>query len=659
MLAREWFSAAEIAAMALPGLPTSKGKVLEHAERHGWKKAKREGVDWRNRDGRGGGTEYHFSMLPLSAQLQLVVSQQRQDAVDEAAPRIEALNRDSIWAWFEKLPEARKAKAYEQARILGCVRDLVQAGNRKVPIMQLLAAQFDVQLSTLYNWERRVEGTPRCDWPAYLAGRHVGSTSNRSACSEEAWEFFKADYLRVEQPNISDCYRRLTEVAAARGWTVPSERTMTRRIMALSPALRVLAREGQEALKRLYPAQRRDRSAFAALEAVNADGHKWDVFVRWPDGHIGRPVMVAFQDLYSGKILSRRVDRTENKECVRLAFGDLVETYGIPDHCWLDNGRNFASKWLTGGTPTRFRFKVRDDEPDGIMTQMGVQVHWTMPYSGQSKPIERAFRDFAGGLAKHPAFAGAYTGNNPMAKPENYRSAAVPFDTFMQVLDAGIAEHNARPGRTGGNCRGESFDAVFAKGYAAAMPRKAPAELRRLWLLAAEAITVNRTDGTIALEGNRFWAEFLTAHRGEKVVVRFDPAFLQDDAHVYRLDGVYLGAAPCVHDAGFANVDDARAHARKRKSWMQAQKAMLEAELSLSIQQIAAMLPEVPAPAPMPEPKVVRMVAGNTAIAAPAKARIVEEERSADMLAYQRAMEMQEARLRSPLHLVPDEDSAG
>jgi hypothetical protein len=28
----------------------------------------------------------------------------------------------------------------------------------------------------------------------------------------------------------------------------------------------------------------------------------------------------------------------------------------------LDNGRAFASKWITGGANTRFRFKVREED---------------------------------------------------------------------------------------------------------------------------------------------------------------------------------------------------------------------------------------------------------------------------------------------------------
>uniref|UniRef100_UPI0039800C3B transposase domain-containing protein n=1 Tax=Salmonella sp. s54836 TaxID=3159673 RepID=UPI0039800C3B len=92
-------------------------------------------------------------------------------------------------------------------------------------------------------------------------------------------------------------------------------------------------------------------------------------------------------------------------------FRDVVERYGIPHHAWLDNGRGFASKLLTGGVANRYRFKVREEDPTGILVALGVQIHWATPYHGQAKPIERAFRDLCDRVAKHPAFAGAYTGH--------------------------------------------------------------------------------------------------------------------------------------------------------------------------------------------------------------------------------------------------------
>ena len=366
----------------------------------------------------------------------------------------------------------------------------------------------------------------------------------------------------------------------------------------------------------MYPAQERTRGHFHALEAVNADGHKWDVFVRWPDGEIGRPLMVAFQDLYSGKLLAWRCDRSENKEATRLAFGDLVEEFGIPDHCWLDNGRAFASKWISGGTPNRYRFKVLDEEPLGLLTQLGVRVHWTTPYAGQSKPIERMFRDFATDTAKHPRFAGAYTGNNPLAKPENYRATAVPLDVFLATLGEAVAEHNARGGRRTAVCNGRSFDDAFAESYARAPIRRATGAQRRLWLLAAQAVGTSRRDGSITLLDNRFWAPFLSEIRGSRVSVRFDPGCLQADLHVYALDGRYLGAAPCIEAVGFDDIAKAQAHARARNAWMRAQRTMLDAERRLSISDVAAMLPAPATPPPAPETKVVRLVTGNLALAA-------------------------------------------
>jgi hypothetical protein len=240
----------------------------------------------------------------------------------------------------------------------------------------------------------------------------------------------------------------------------------------------VLCREGRDALKRAFPSQQRDRSHLHALEAVNADGHTVDVFVDWGDGSKpSRPVMVAFQDLYSDKILSYRIDRSENRDVVRLALGDVVENYGIPDRYYLDNGRAFASHWLTGGMKFRHRFKIREEEPVGIMGQLGIDVRWTTPYHGQAKPIERAFLDLCDRLAKHPDFEGAYTGRSTSNKPANYGSKAVPIATFMKRLHEEIAAHNARPKRKSLVCAGvHSFDHVFEASYTQAPIRGATAE---------------------------------------------------------------------------------------------------------------------------------------------------------------------------------------
>lgn len=61
---REWFTAAEIASLALSGLPQTKFRVIEKAKKGLWQSRPRNAV--------GGGMEYHISNLPDAAQIELV-----------------------------------------------------------------------------------------------------------------------------------------------------------------------------------------------------------------------------------------------------------------------------------------------------------------------------------------------------------------------------------------------------------------------------------------------------------------------------------------------------------------------------------------------------------------------------------------------------------
>lgn len=638
-----WLSPAEIASLALPGLPNTERGVQLRAQREQWADPARqwpldENGTWRRRRGRGGGIEYSAAVLPLEARLRLEMAPAVSAIVSSATPELvvndnkgceERLTpeRSELWRQFDRQPQYRKDEARKRVELLLAIERLSDGGTARCAAFSLVASESGTSERTLRLWRSKVDGVDRADWMVYLAPRHVGSRGRELLLEGDAWDFIRADWLRVEQPSFESCWRRLEKVAAPKGWHLPSKKTVERRLLALPLSVKVVGRQGTEALKQLYPAQKRDRSIFHALEAVNADGHKWDVFAKWPDGHIGRPVMVAFQDLYSGKVLAWRIDRSEHAALVRLAVGDVVSTFGVPDHVWLDNGRGFAAKWLTGGTPTRYRFRVREEDPAGILTSLGVEVHWTQPYSGQSKPIERAFRDFCGDIAKDPRFAGAYTGNTPLAKPENYGKTAVPIDTFVAVVAEGIAAHNARQGRRTDVANGRSFDQAFHDSYAKSAIRRATEEQRRLWLLAAENIT-SRRDGSIELLGNRFWADQLVDFAKHKLIVRFDPQALQTEVHAYRLDGTYICSAPVIEAVGFADVDAARKHAAARNKWMRSQKDMLEAERVIGIDQVAAMLPKVVPDAP-PEPStVVRPLfgAGNTALAARPVTEFEEEE---------------------------------
>nr|WP_249126747.1 DNA-binding domain-containing protein [Brucella oryzae] len=232
----------------------------------------------------------------------------------------------------------------------------MRGGKIKVnTALEFARERFGGSLRSLYRWWKLIEHHDRADWLAALAPSFAADES-RSPCDDAAWDFLMSDYLRPERPSFSACYRRMVKVAKKNKWTpVPSERALRRRLDAEVPAeVQTLARDGKEKAKMLYPAQRRTRAHLRAMQVVNMDGHKLDVFVKvpWSEAPV-RMFLLGIQDLYSGKILSWRLSDSENKETVRLVIGDMVEKFGIPEGIVLDNGRAFASHWISGGTANR------------------------------------------------------------------------------------------------------------------------------------------------------------------------------------------------------------------------------------------------------------------------------------------------------------------
>ena len=618
----EWFTAAELAAMKLPGVAATTSGVKRAAKRLGWDERNNVAGDplARPREGRGGGVEYHYTLLPSRAQAVLVRRNRQSEPGAEPARR----GRAELWDWYDRQPETKKRKAKERLQALIDVKRLRRGGIAKNDAVCEVARQKGVGASTIYSWMDLVAGLDDVDWLPALAPVHAGRTAT-AEIDPAALDYIKADWLTQSKPSFRSSYERLKMVAAENGWQIPSYRTLKRRIEKELPRATIVAkRQGNEAIKKLVPPQERDRRCFHALEAVNIDGHKWDVAVRWPDGTVDRPMMVAIQDLYSNKILGWRLDLTENADAVRLAFKDVFEQYGIPDHCWMDNGRAFASKAITGGSTTRFRGKTKREDPVGILTALDVEIHWTLPYSGQSKPIERAFRDLCDSVARHPAFEGAYVGNSPANKPENYGKRVIPLDEFVTVVDQGIRMHNMREGRRTLVCGGvKSFDQAFAESYAredVAIRRAGPEQLRMM-LLASEQIRADRDSGYLRFAGNRFWCEELIGHAGELLTIRFDPDDLHAGAHVYRLDGRYVTFADCIEAVGFADTAGAREQARllKRNRRNIKERAALDSQMSAAeaARQIAAI--DI-GDAPPPQAKVVRLITGNTARAVAAEA---------------------------------------
>lgn len=620
---QKWWTATEIADAGLPDMPATRQGVERLVKRDGWRNDSNLA---RRRAGRGGGWEYSWKLFPTRAQQHLL------SLVGIKPPKAQpekkkAMSRKEVWAWFDAQPEKTKAMARSRLELIMRIEGLVAGGEKKTVAVDSISEMASIAPRSVWGWFEQIRGVRSDDWLPYLAPRHriSGKSAKKSECSPEFFSVLKSDFLRLSGPSFTSCYRRALRIADDKGWDVLPERTMRRMYKRnVSKATETLARKGSEALKQMYPPQVRDKTTLHAMEAVNADFHKFDLFVRFPPERgeekpwVGRPQMVAFQDIHSGRILSWRIDREPNALAVQLAAGDMVEEFGIPEHVLLDNGREFAAKAITGGAPTRYRFKVREDDLPGLFVALNSKIHWATPYSGQSKPIERTFRDLCDAVAKDPRFEGAYTGNRPDAKPENYGSRAIELDDFLAVLAEGIQEHNARPDRRSEVAFGRSFNDAFEESYAKSPIRKATEEQRRLWLMGAENLRAHSKTGAVSFLGNEFYAPWLLEYAGERIIGRFDPADIWSGLHIYSASNEYLGHAPCRAKVGFFDMAEARSHAKARREMATATRKATEAHKKFTAAELGQMLSETaPEEAPAPEAKVVKAAFGKGVRKAP------------------------------------------
>ncbi|WPZ34909.1 transposase domain-containing protein [Thalassobaculum sp. OXR-137] len=636
----EWFTAAELAEMKLRGLPRKqKGSnpyagIHRLAKAEGWADARTVSGEplARRRKGRGGGFEYHYTVLPTLAQVALLAREVRERAAEADAQRAEP-GRAEIWRHFEAATAKSKDRARRNLAILAAVLDLERGGANRSAAVAQAAVDNKVAISAIWNWFEAVAGKDRADWLAWLTPRYSRSGKPASEIHPDAWDFFLADYLRLSKPSVAECWQRLQDAARDHGWVLPgTPKTLSRKLKReIDPEVITLRREGMEEFNRKYPAQRRDRSDLRALEALNYDGHKIDLFVEWPGGEIGRAFLLGFQDLSSNKILSWRLDTTENATGFRLAFGDVIENWGIPDTVFSDNTMAAAAKANTGGAKYRNRYKPRDDDFLGLFPALGIDLRFTKPGHGQSKPIERAFGELSRYISKAPEFEGAYTGNSPTNKPANYGARAVRMIDLLRVCEREINRYNARTDRNSLVAQGRSFDDVFNESYERDLIRKVAPEdeaIRRLWLLSVVGLTCRQPDGVLHLYGNRYYDPALARYIGRKVAVRYDPDRLGKHIHVYDLDGTYITAAGCIADSGFMDESEAKKHARARKARLRATRELADAQIVLNERDVARMLPTPDAPV-KPEARVVKPQRFSAAATKPQPARLPESDPNA------------------------------
>ena len=515
-------------------------------------------------------------------------------------------------AAFSKLKTPKQVEANRRLEIVQLFRSFDGSDVPELERYAVAARKAGICVSTLRMWVGKCRNLDPGDWRVALAPEHKGWVLD-TEISAAAYDWIKMEYFKLSQPALLPIYRRAVLIAPERSWTLPSYHTVKRLIKGERLWFHALMREGKETFENLYPTQRRDASTLGLHEIWCCDGRMADVFCRWEDGTISRPIVIPWMELRSRSILAYVIARTESADSIRLAFKAAAERCrAIPESALLDNSRAFASKLLTGGAPTRFRFKVKEEDVPGILTLMGISVIWAKPFSGRSKPIESFFRQFA---EAEKRFDGAYCGNRPDARPEDCDPAkAVPVEQYRKLLEETLAQYHSRPHR-GDGMEGRSPREVYEALLPQSAPRQPTREQLRLCLLAAERLKLDRQTGAVWLSGNRYWSEPLTElPRDRDYVVRFNPEDATEPIAVY--DGQrFICEAPIIARTGFRDQEAAKAHARGRGQFLKARRDQAAAHKKMSKARAWITPPDVSDPlqaevaeAVLPTPSVVTLV---------------------------------------------------
>lgn len=543
---KRWFTAKEIAAAKLPGMP--------HSEKGMIKRAKREGWEAQQRMGRGGGYEYHISNLPLEARRALEGQLAAQLLTRPAeAPR--ALVPATVTLNALPLTEKQRVAADARVTIVNALESLRAQGITLQAAITTLLTQ--AQLGQLEDSNPALDKALRLAKDSRGRGGHSPYPSPRSLkrylskqdAKELAPKFrepdlvppdwanaFLACWQRPEKPSVVHAYRAFV-AQWDREEAPPSIYAVRRFLKKMGNVAKQHGRMGARELKNILPFVRRDFSQLLPGDIYSADGHTFDAEVQHPlHGRPFRPEVTTWIDIATRRTVGVSVALAESGIAVLDA---LIDACGkaVPAVIYVDNGSGYCNAMLK-------------DAATGVMARLGSTMTHSLPYNSQARGvIERVHQTLWVDGAKSLA---GYMGRDmdPEARQQQFklsrkairddgRQPLMAWPDFMDWVRQRVDWYNSRPH----SALPKITDASGKRRHAT------PNELWQqhldngwtpLTLNGDEAALVFRPRvirkvlrGEIQVFSNRYFSQELTEWHGEEVSVAYD---LNDAAHIWVFD---------------------------------------------------------------------------------------------------------------------------
>ena len=490
-----------------------------------------------------------------------------------------------LWRRYEGKSLKLKDKAKQKAEAMHLWQALTAEGLPQLEKLARMKSQYGMGKGTVYDNLELVRGYEPMHWPALLVGKWEGQNAKRVEWPAGSWHFFMTHVL-VPGAKVKTAYNRTQRQAEAQGWgKLPSYETALADFKRLPSDVVTLAKEGETALKAKSPTLRRDYESMALHELWSLDGRRLDLMVRdtkgkyGPAGRVFRLWMYALMDVRSRYLVGYTLGDALTADLVRNAFLNALKTTGriIPRGIQADNGMEIAAKENSGGATWRRRGKVLEDEIIGIFPLLEIPISWANVAHGQSKPVERLFGTLANMVETRPEFRGAYCGNSPEARPEEWDAAkAVDVETLESILREEIAAYHKAPHR-GHAMHGKSpmqvYSELMTSGQAV---RKISEEQARVCTLSAAPITILKNGGFTLLGAPYYSIETAALPVGKGYYARYNPEDLSDEVFVCKREKI-VARARKTERTGWNDKAAAQQNAKDRRNYTKQVKKALEA----------------------------------------------------------------------------------
>lgn len=529
------YSAGEIAALRLPGLPSSIRGIEKAAARGEW--------PYREVPARGGRTgkrrEYAVASLPASARKELAARSVRTVPAATATCLSDMLFGDTPVS--SVLTDAERHVRDARAAVLAAIRRLQAdaAVSQEVAMVTLLtnarAGRLDPHLDKLLRDARDKRGRKgRDDYPSTRAFKDwlkrnkkgdLAPKSPQAVMSTPEWAAdFRREFNKPQKPFLTEAYR-----AFAVQWPEVSIHQVRRWIEKQGAVERARGRMLPRELKSIRPFVRRNTDGLIPGDIYTADGHTFDAEIEHPEhGRPFRPEISSVIDVATRKLVGWSVSLAESTRAVLDAQRRAFTTNGICATWYVDNG---------GGYKNFFQ----SDEMLGVAARIGFEIRHSLPYSSQARGlIERSHQTIWVRAAKMlPTYMGK--GMDPEARKKVFKVTRVAmkegarapqlmaFRDFVAFAEQQVERYNNHPhtalprvldtetGKRRHQTPNEAWQAALDEGWLPVLPdADAAIELFRPYVFR----TVAR--GEIRLWNNVFFSAELEEFHGERVRVGYD-----------------------------------------------------------------------------------------------------------------------------------------